>query len=182
MTNYLISRIGSELPKLKTAFNESFSPLHNARIYYWEGYPNLNFSHYFLTISNQFSAIYINIFHKTEVQMVILRCWTGLYLNWFKCYDTKCHYFNFRFLRFCDKKHFCVFFAFLGFVSQLLYQLRCWAPQNDHLNLSFVKDVYVVGGKMAKNSTWILYFLQNHTKTKIEIMAFCVIAFEPIKV
>ena len=38
-----------------------------------------------------FSAIYINIFHKTEVQMVILRCWTGLSLNWlFKSYDTKC--------------------------------------------------------------------------------------------
>ena len=30
---------------------------------------------------------YINIFHKT-VQIVILRCWMGLYLNWFKSYDT----------------------------------------------------------------------------------------------
>ena len=32
----------------------------------------------FTTISSQISAIYINIFHKTEVQTVILRCWTGL--------------------------------------------------------------------------------------------------------
>ena len=28
----------------------------------------------FMTISSHFSAIYINIFHKTEVQTVILRC------------------------------------------------------------------------------------------------------------
>ena len=37
---------------------------------------------HFTTISSQFSAIYMNIFHKTEVQMVILRCWTGLNLNY----------------------------------------------------------------------------------------------------
>ena len=43
----------------------------------------------FSTISSQFFAIYINIFHKTEVQTVILRCWMGLNLNWFKNYDTK---------------------------------------------------------------------------------------------
>ena len=29
--------------------------------------------------------------------------------------------------------------------------LTCWAPQNDHLNLSFVKNIYVVGGKLARN-------------------------------
>ena len=49
----------------------------------------------FTTISSRFSTIYINIFHKTEVQTVILRCWTGLYFNWFKSYDTKCKYFRF---------------------------------------------------------------------------------------
>ena len=32
----------------------------------------------FTTISSHFSAIYISIFHKTEVQTVILRCWMGL--------------------------------------------------------------------------------------------------------
>ena len=35
-----------------------------------------------------FFANYMNILHKTEVQMIILRCCTGLYLNWFKSYDT----------------------------------------------------------------------------------------------
>ena len=43
----------------------------------------------FIIISSHFSASYINIFYKNEVQSVILRCLTCLYLNWFKCYDTK---------------------------------------------------------------------------------------------
>ena len=30
----------------------------------------------------------MNIFHKTEVQLVILRYWIGLKLYWFKSYDT----------------------------------------------------------------------------------------------
>ena len=28
--------------------------------------------------------------------------------------------------------------------------LTCWAPQNNHQNLSFVKATYVVGEKMAE--------------------------------
>ena len=51
----------------------------------------------FTTMSSQICAIYINIFHKTEVQAVILRCGMGLYLNWFKSYDTKYNFFLFRF-------------------------------------------------------------------------------------
>ena len=43
----------------------------------------------FSTISSQFFAIYISIFHKTEVLTIILKCWTGLNHNWFKSYDTK---------------------------------------------------------------------------------------------
>ena len=43
-----------------------------------------------MAVFDQFSAIYMNIFHKTETQTAILRCWMGLYLNWFKSYDTKC--------------------------------------------------------------------------------------------
>ena len=37
------------------------------------------------------------IFHKTEVQTVILRCLAGLDSDWFKNYDTKHKYFHFRF-------------------------------------------------------------------------------------
>ena len=36
-----------------------------------------------------FFANYMFIFHKTEIQMVILRCLTSLNLNWYKSYDTK---------------------------------------------------------------------------------------------
>ena len=50
-----------------------------------------------LRLTSHFFANYMNIFHKTEVQMVILRCRTGLYLNWFKSYDTKRKYFLFHF-------------------------------------------------------------------------------------
>ena len=46
-----------------------------------------------MTTSGHYFSNYMNIFHKTEVQMVILRCWTGLKLTWYKSYDTKCKYF-----------------------------------------------------------------------------------------
>ena len=36
-----------------------------------------------------FFANYMFIFHKTEIQTVILRCLTSLNLNWYKSYDTK---------------------------------------------------------------------------------------------
>ena len=54
----------------------------------------------FTTISGHFFANYINISHSTEVQTVILRCLTGLNLNWFESYDIKCKYFHFCFIRY----------------------------------------------------------------------------------
>ena len=42
-----------------------------------------------MTISSQFSANYNKIFHKTEVQTVILMCFVYLYLNWIKSYNIK---------------------------------------------------------------------------------------------
>ena len=41
------------------------------------------------TISGHFFANYISIFHKTEIQTVILRCLTDLNLLWYKSYDPK---------------------------------------------------------------------------------------------
>ena len=41
----------------------------------------------FMTISGHFSASYIEIFHKTEVQTVILRCLVCLNLNWIQSYN-----------------------------------------------------------------------------------------------
>ena len=55
----------------------------------------------FTTISGHFSANYIKIFHKTEVQMVILRYLVCLNLNWIKSNSTilifsclEIHYFR----------------------------------------------------------------------------------------
>ena len=42
---------------------------------------------HFMTLSGHFSASYIEIFHKTEVQTVILRCLVCLNLNWIKSYN-----------------------------------------------------------------------------------------------
>ena len=78
----------------------------------------LLFYNCYKTVSGHFFAICI--FHKTEVQAVILRCSMGLNFNWFKIYGLKCskkQIFPFPF--FCDfvQKHKFAFFAFLGFVS-----------------------------------------------------------------
>ena len=42
---------------------------------------------HFMTISAHFFGNYINIFHKTEIQMVILSCLVCKNLNWIKSYD-----------------------------------------------------------------------------------------------
>ena len=44
---------------------------------------------HFKTISGHFFAIYMFIFHKTEIQTVLLRCLRSLNLNWYKSYDKK---------------------------------------------------------------------------------------------
>ena len=54
-----------------------------------------------------------------------------------------------------------------------------WTPQNGRLNLSFVKDTYLVAKKMTRNGQkWlflkILFFLQNW---KTQLMERLVIAF-----
>ena len=49
----------------------------------------------FTTNSSQIFATYIHIFHKTDVQTVILRCLIGLNCNWVKSYETKHKYFCF---------------------------------------------------------------------------------------
>ena len=51
---------------------------------------------HFKTISGHFFAKYINIFHKTEIQTIILRCLTSLNFNWYKSYDTECKNTNFE--------------------------------------------------------------------------------------
>ena len=47
-------------------------------------------NHWYTTISGHFFAMCMFIFHKTEVQRVILICLMGLNFNWFKNYGLKC--------------------------------------------------------------------------------------------
>ena len=49
---------------------------------------NLSFKNgHFLTICGHFFGNYIDIFHKTEIQTVILRCLVCLNLNWIQSYN-----------------------------------------------------------------------------------------------
>ena len=42
-------------------------------------------------------------------------------------------------------------FAFCVITFEPIEVQTCSAPQNDRLNLSFVKNIYVVGKKLARN-------------------------------
>ena len=61
------------------------------------------------------------------------------------------------FLQFCKgKRHlgFFAFLSFLGFCDITFVPIKIkthQAPQNDRLYLSFVKDVHIVGKKMARS-------------------------------
>ena len=77
------------------------------------------------TVSGHFFANYMDIFLKTEVQTVILRCLTGLKLNWLKSYDTKCKHFHFHFFAFLSKKTQVCFLCFCGFFCILCHNF--WA-------------------------------------------------------
>ena len=47
---------------------------------------------HFTNISGHFFANCMFIFHKNEVQTVILRCLAGLKLDWFKIYGLRCRW------------------------------------------------------------------------------------------
>ena len=95
-------------------------------------------------------AFYINNFHKTEIPMVILRCYTGLNHTCFKNYDPKGKYFRFQFFKFCKKHPFCLmFFAFFSIFAVFLFLCNC-VITNERLNLSFAEDLLVIGKKMTR--------------------------------
>ena len=58
-----------------------------------------------MAVLGPFLAI-LNTFQKTEVQTVILKCSTGLNLNWLESYDTKSEHFHFQFFAILLKKLF----------------------------------------------------------------------------
>ena len=57
-----------------------------------------------MTVQGSGFANYINIFHKAEIQMVILSGLTFLNPDWIKGYKKNTNFFISSFLQFCKKK------------------------------------------------------------------------------
>ena len=138
----------------------------------------------------------MTIFHKTEVQTVIMRCLTGLKLDSIKGYELKCKYFHFRFFRDFVKKNAFVFFC--GFV---LFCVSCHNHCTNHdsdlfstskwpSESQFCERFHVIYTKMATNGCKMaiyqmqilminFWFSQNPLQLQC---TFCVIAFQPIEI
>ena len=69
------------------------------------------------------------------------------------------------------KKKICVF-AFCVINFEPIKIQTCSAPQNDRLNLSFVKDIYVDGRELARNGrkTATYYFVKKNGKINICVL------------
>ena len=91
-------------------------------------------SDHFLTICGHLCGNYIDIFHKTEIQKVILRCLVCLNLNWIKSYDIiigwniffsclKMHHFSNKILKYTE-------FMF-GICTSILNKLISGLPNLD---------------------------------------------------
>ena len=129
------------------------------------------------------------IFHKTEIQTVILMCLMGLNSDWFKNYDTNCKYFHFLCLLHTSKKmKICIFcfFAFFVITLEPIKVKTCLAPQNDRLNLSFVKDNHIFGEKwpdMVVKWPYIsCHIFWVHRTLARPLATSEAITFEPIKI
>ena len=136
-------------------------------------------------MSGHFFANCMLIFHKTEVQMVILRCLTGLHLDWFRHYGLRCRWRPCTCLAnsqkiatdkwpFCD--HIWTFFANCMFIFHKTeiqkVILKCWTSLNSKWFRSY--DTKMQEMQMS-------VFVQNRQKSEMEIFALCVITFEPIR-
>ena len=91
-------------------------------------------------LDHSFLAFFLaHICFKTELQTVILRCWTGLYLNWFKSYDTNANH----------AKNITQIFFFYKISKGHKQKYLCFVSQH-RLNLSLVKDIHVGAKKWQK--------------------------------
>ena len=126
-----------------------------------------------MTISGHFFANHMVIFHKTEIQTVILRCFMSQNFNWYKSYDTN---------RKNSKNANLCFWTKLqkngnGNISILCYNL--WSNQNlakfrpvKHVKITVWTSVLWkidihIAKKMARNGrNMVIYkgtFVSNHS-------------------
>ena len=99
------------------------------------------------------TTIYVQPFVR-KLHEYLSQNWTGFKLNWFKSYDAckkrKKHYTNEEFLQnWKNGKRKYILTFFITFEQIII--MTCSVPQNNRLNLSFVKDFYLIGEKMARN-------------------------------
>ena len=96
---------------------------------------------HFTTVSGHFFANYMNIFQKTEIQTVILRCSTiGIKVTTQNAKTQKS-----LFLQNCKKTEMEILVFSITFEPIEIW--TCYTPQIDRLNLSFVKVTSMVGQK-----------------------------------
>ena len=99
---------------------------------------------HFTTISGHSIANYINIFHKTEVPTVILRCLMSLNLNWIKSYDINYKLFwqlCFSILEEKKASKMAIFWPFVVFFWQLhRYLSQNWDSEGHFEVLSVSKS------------------------------------------
>ena len=96
-----------------------------------------------------------------------------------KCYISTFDTFKDTTIKICDDRRLVVTSSFVFYV--ITFQ-TCSAPQNDCLNLSFVKDIYVDGGNLARNGQKMTNYISWVSQVRKNIFAFCVITSEPIEV
>ena len=142
---------------------------------------------HFTTISGHFSVNCMLIFHKKEVQTVILWCLTGLNIDWFKKICLRCKWrpqtclANFQNIT-TDKWTFynhiwpfftnCMVIFHKNEIQTVI--LRCLTI----LNLNWYKSYDTKHKKPKKRNRVFLYKIAK--KKEMEIFAFCVITFKPI--
>ena len=143
-----------------------------------------------MTISGHFFAICMLIFHKTEVLTVILRCLTGLNLDWVKIYGLRC---NFRpYASSANSQKIATDkWPFLDHIWPFFGHLHVCLSQNwdsdgpfevlNESKSSLVPKLWQKTLKCKKHKRWKHLFLYKIAKEKeMEIFAYCVITFEPI--
>ena len=136
-------------------------------------------SAHFTTISGHCSVNCMFSFHKKEVQTVILRCLMALNIgvNW----GLECAWLTFKIQQLINEHFTSIsghFFANTMLIFHkneiLMVVLRCLRSLNRYWYNSYDK-------KQKTQKTQKSVFVVNHKKTKMEIFAFCVTIFEPIR-
>ena len=135
---------------------------------------NVPYKWHCTTISGHFFTICMFIFHKTEVQTVILRCLMSLNLDWFKSYGLRCS-LRPRASLANSQKISTDKWPFYDHIWPFSRQL--------HLNLSQNCNWYKRYDTKRKNTKNVnACFCTKLEKKKMEIFMFCVITFEPIRI